>query len=164
MIRVQESDQALLVDPRIAVANELDRHGVNAHLARLLTRGESRQLAVVAPRQVLVDFQDRCLEDVEVVEQPLGGSRALFAARRVVAERDVDLSQRAHVRVEASQVSCGRPPPGIYRQQRCQTAGVVFERFDTKQFEPGVGRRADMRELIRSASHASAQTGRIAES
>ena len=55
-------------------------------------------------RQIVLDVARGGGDDVEVVEQPFGGRRPLLAKPGVIGQRDVDLSQRAHVRVKPVQV------------------------------------------------------------
>ena len=70
LIAVEELRQLLPVEPAVAVAQQLDRDRVDARVAGLLARRQRRQLAVVAPRQVLADVDDLRRDQVEVVEEP----------------------------------------------------------------------------------------------
>ena len=63
------------VEAAVAVADELDRHRVDARVAGQLAQGELGQLAVVAAGQVLADVADLGGDQVEVVEDPFRGRR-----------------------------------------------------------------------------------------
>jgi len=73
---------------------------VDARLARELAGRELRQLPVVPGREVVPDGPCLRLDEVEVVEQPLGGRRDGDAPVDVVGEGAVRRVQGADVRFE----------------------------------------------------------------
>ena len=89
--------QLVAVEAAVAVADQLDRQGVDARVAGVLARRELRQLAVVAARQVLADVADLRRDQVEVVEQPLRRRRDELAPVHVVGQRAVGVAQDAGV-------------------------------------------------------------------
>ena len=72
---VQEAHQLGAIEAAVAVADQLHRQRVDAGVARLLARGQLGQLPVVAAGQVLPDVPHLGGDQVEVVEEPLGGRR-----------------------------------------------------------------------------------------
>ena len=68
--------ELLAIEPAVAVADQLDRHRVDARVAGVLARRERRQLrGSSVPRQMLADVADLGGDQVEVVEQPFGRRR-----------------------------------------------------------------------------------------
>ena len=70
----------------------------------------------------------------KVVEQPLGRRRRLFTLPGVVAEVQVHVAQRAKIVVESGEMAAGVEVEAAAcgsRQQRRQTAGMLFEGFDS---------------------------------
>ena len=103
------------IEAAVGVADQLQRHGVDPRHAGHLARRELGQLAVVPPRQVVPHAADLGLDQVEVVEQPLGGGGEELAAVHVVGEDAVGVAQHPGVVVEAggrtgARVVAGRAP------------------------------------------------------
>ena len=136
--------QPLRVETPGAMADELEGHRIDAWKAGELVGGDAGQALVELGGEVVTDVACRCRDDVEVVEEPLGSRGSLFAACYVVIERDVDLAQRTHVRVESLEVGDRGSTARVDGEQRGQPASVIFERLDPQQFEAGVGRCACM--------------------
>jgi hypothetical protein len=94
------------------VAEQRNRHRVNARLARLFARGERRQLPEVALRQVLADFDELRRDQVKVVEEPLGRRRDERAFADVLGERAIrgfeDALVVAQPRIDAPRVAPAR--------------------------------------------------------
>ena len=88
--RRDEPLQALRIEAAGAAADQLERHRVDARQAGELVGRDPRQSRKNAGRQVVVDVAERRDDDVEVVEQPLGGGRRRLSAFRVVGERGID--------------------------------------------------------------------------
>ena len=84
-------------------------------------RGERRQLAVIAARQVLADFDQLRRDQVEVVEEPLGGRRDEVAFAHVLGERLVG----------------GLEDALVVAQARIDAAGVTALRIDREIAPPG---------------------------
>ena len=86
LIAVQEVRELRQVEPAVAVAQQLDGDRIDARLAGVIAGDQRRQLAVVAPRQVLADLDNLRRDQVEVVEEPLGGGRDEGAVSHVFRE------------------------------------------------------------------------------
>jgi hypothetical protein len=83
----------------------------------------------------MVNVTGRRRNDVEVVEQPLGGGRHAFSPG-VLGECGVDLPQRMGVFLEAPQMSTADPATAARkRQERSQTPRVLLQRLNPQQFE-----------------------------
>ena len=103
-----EALQPLRVEPAGARPDQLEGQGVDARQPGELVGGDARQPAEEGRREIVLDVARRGGDDVEVVEQPLGGRRHRLAAR-VLRERGVDLAQGLHVRLELAQVRAPLP-------------------------------------------------------
>ena len=73
--RHDESLQTLRIETSCAASNEFERHRVDARSARELIRRDPWKPFEETGRQVVLDIAERGDDDVEVVEQPLGGRR-----------------------------------------------------------------------------------------
>jgi hypothetical protein len=93
--RVDEPIHVLQVDATLGVRDQRDRQLVDARVAGERTRGQLRQLAVVAARQALTDLADVLADDVEVVEQPLAGGADVRVVGAAGGETRVDVTQDA---------------------------------------------------------------------
>ena len=101
LVAVHEAHELLPVEAAVAVADQLDGHGVDARVAGELAGGELGQLAVVAARQVLAHVADLGGDQVVVVEQPLRGRRDELPLVHVLGHGEVRLAQDARVVGEA---------------------------------------------------------------
>ena len=70
--------------------------------------GQPRQLAVVAARQVPPGRPDLLLDEVVVVDEPLGGGRDPHAAGRNVRDEGVSLFERGRIAGQARKQAVGR--------------------------------------------------------
>ena len=73
LITVQEQLELRQIEPAVGVAEQCDRHRVDARFARFFPGRKRGQLAIVAARQVFADFDQLRRNQVKVVEEPLGG-------------------------------------------------------------------------------------------
>ena len=92
LIRGDERVEHLLVDAAVRVRDQLEREIVDARHARVAV--EPRQHPAVAARQVAPGDQDLIVEQVVVVDEPLGGRRDLPAARDRVGDQPIRVGQR----------------------------------------------------------------------
>ncbi len=159
LVRGQEALEPLGVEPAVAVAQQLDGQEVHARRGAQPGGGERRQLAVVGRRQVAADVHHLGLDQVEVVEQPLGRGRHGLAAVHVVAEQAVRLAQRAGVVGDAAVVgaAAGARSRGDL-DLRGQVARVVLEPLDVQQlgakrsWRDGVGPTPQLHPVPQEAS------------
>ena len=75
-----ESAQQIRVEATVGVSHERPGQTEDSRVTGERTFGELRQLPVISGRQVVADFADLVLDDVEVVDQPLcpGSDRVTF--------------------------------------------------------------------------------------
>jgi hypothetical protein len=145
----EEAREAVRVEAPVAVADELQRHRVDAGTPRELARGELGQLVVVAAGQVARRLARRGLDDREVVEQPLGGRGRALAAVDVVGEPLVGLAQPRCVVLEAREEG-PRPLAGLARERELgrERLGPLLQPLDAQELaaegsrSPGGGRGA----------------------
>ena len=118
----------------VGVRDEGPGEAEDARIAGERPVGELRQLAVVAGRQVVADLADLLLDEVVVVEQPLGGRRdgAPFADR--VGDGAIGGEQHARVVAEARPRASGRAiGPRGDALGRGQALGVLLEPLDAEE-------------------------------
>ncbi len=103
LIRDDEAPQGFGVEPAVGVRDEGRRQRVNAGIALERSGVELRKLAVVVLRHVVANLPQLLLDDVEVVDEPLGGGRdrPFFADR--VGHRPIGLEQNAAVLAETGE-------------------------------------------------------------
>src|SRR6266849_3908919 len=99
-----EPDQALRIQPSIAVLNQLLRQSVDSRPARQLARCQLREAAMIGGRQVVPHSLELGLRDVEVIEQPFRRRGDRLSAMNVIRQGPVRPSQDALVFLEPSQV------------------------------------------------------------
>ena len=134
LIAVQEQRELRQVEPAVGMAEQRDRHRVDARLARLLARGERRQLAVIAPRQVLANFDELRRDQVKVVEEPLGRRRDEGAFAHILGERAIRRFEDALVVAQPRIDAAGVPPPRIDRETGRQGERPLIEPLGAQRF------------------------------
>ena len=147
LVAVEELRELLAIEAAVAVAHQLHGDRINARLAAMLARREGGQRARVGPRQVAADAADLRGDEVEVVEQPVGGGGDEDAAADVVRQRAIGAAEDAHVVFEP-RVGVARPMAGIGidGEDGGERERPFFEPLGAEQLVPqrfpGGGRRA----------------------
>ena len=135
LVRDHEADQAVAIQPAVALPNELQRHRVDARRPGLLPRGQFRELEIIFPREGVEDATDLGFDEVEIVQQPLRRGRHDLAAVDVVGHDPVGLAQDPRVVFESGEEPAGAPA-GIAGD--CKTGGeclgALFEPLDVQDF------------------------------
>ena len=111
LVAVEEHRELLAVEAAVAVADQLDRHRVDARVAGVLARGERRQLAVVGAAAGAGGCRGSRTS-------PDGSCRAAIPppavtscpVAHVVGQRAVGVAQHARVVVEARKDVAGAAP------------------------------------------------------
>ena len=114
--------------------DQLDGNGIDARVARVLSHGKGRQLAIVRAWQILPDVNDVGGDEMKVVEEPFGRGRDEPPVVDILGQRAVGRAQRAGVRVEtwkdaASSTAAGR----VDRESRGERERALFEAPDSEQ-------------------------------
>jgi hypothetical protein len=134
LIAVQEQRQLRKIEPAIGMAEERNGHRVDARLARFLARGERRQLAEIAPRQVLAYLHELRRHQVKIVEEPLGRRRDEGAFADILREgairRFEDVLVVAQPRIDAP----GMAPPRINRETGREGERPLIEPLGAQRF------------------------------
>ena len=142
LVRREEALESLHVEPRVAVAQELHGEQVDPRRRARSGRGDQRKLAVVGRRQVPAQLGHLGLDQVEVVEQPLGRGRHGDAAMDVVGELAIRLAQRGGVVADAAVVgAAARAPPRERALLRGQSPRAVLQPLDVQQLRAKRARR-----------------------
>src|SRR5262245_8011414 len=95
--------QLSLIDAAVGERDQTDGKSIDAQPPSEGPVGEYRQLGVVAARQVLAHLAEHVLDDVEVVEQPLGVGRERLLPAGDGADLAMGLEKAAAIVVEAVQ-------------------------------------------------------------
>ena len=77
LVGADEALQRLQLEPAVGVRHVGPGQPIDARGSREVARGDLRQPAVVALREVVSDLPELLVHDVEVVEEPLRGGRDL---------------------------------------------------------------------------------------
>ncbi len=130
-------DQAPLVEARVAVTDEFDRHRMDACHATVLARRELGQLEIEPLGKALAEVADLALDQVKIVEQPFGRGCHRLALADVLGERLVGMAQEArvvaHAGEQAARVAARVPGEG---EARGQVARPLFEMLGTEHLAP----------------------------
>ena len=121
LIGEDEARESLRVEPPVAVPDQLQRHRVDAGLAREVARGEPGELLVVPRREVVAHGARLRLDEVKVVEEPLGRGVDGIAPADVAGQETVGLAKDPEIRVQ--------PGPDVVPSR----AGLSREREDAGQ-------------------------------
>jgi hypothetical protein len=97
LIGYDEAREAIDLEPVVAVLDQIERDGMNARDAALLAGGELGELEVVAAWQVMQDANHFRFEQMEVVEEPLGGRRHRLAPAHVFGEHAIGRAQLTRI-------------------------------------------------------------------
>ena len=144
LIAVQELDELLAIEPAVAVPDQLDGDGVDARLAGVLARRERGKRAGVRARQVPADAADLGGDQMEIVEQPVGGRPHELPGADVVGERAIRAAQHPDVVFEARE-TC--------RAARCRGFG------STVRLAASASARSSSRSTLRSSSRSGLSAG-----
>ena len=132
-----EYAELLAVDPAVAVAHQLNRHGVDACVARVLARRKGRQLSIVGAGEILVDVSDLRRHQVEVVEEPFCCCGDKLPGPDVIGQGAVGVAQHAGVVIEPGEDVPG-PAPGarVGDEARGEGQPALFQSLDAEQLVP----------------------------
>ena len=86
LVGVEEAQQRFGVHAAIGMPDQLQGDGVDAGQPGQRAVPQLRELAVVARRQVVADGADLLVDDVEVIDQPLGGRADQLVSSEIFAE------------------------------------------------------------------------------
>ena len=153
-----EPPQALGVEQTVGVGHEVVSEGVDPRIAEepvLQVRRQLGQLAIEARRQVLADLAHLVLDEMEVVDQPLGGRRDRpFVAHRL-GDGAIGREEILAVGPQAVPQPRVTPAAGPHALNLGERQGVLLETFDAPQLVAdrlwkigkGGGTRADFHGL-----------------
>jgi hypothetical protein len=114
LIGPDESAKRLELDAAVGMRHELPGEPVNAGRILELAVGKLGQLAIETGREILLDLANLLLDDVKIVQQPLGARRD----RAGLAARLRDQPVRMH------------QDPGVFAQPRQKPPAAAFSRMD----------------------------------
>ncbi len=127
LVGAHERPQRLELDPAVRVRNERPRQPVDARIALEISGGKLGQLPVEARRKVLLDLPDLLLDDVEIVQQPLGGGRDRACLPTRLRDRLVRSDERPCVLPQPREQMPPPPLPGVDRLPGRELAGELFQ-------------------------------------
>ena len=133
LVGPDESLQRLQLEAAVGMGDVGPGQPIDARVSREVARGDLRQQAVVAPREVVPDPPELFVHDVEVVEDPLRGGRDLVL--RQDGRGDVPVPGQKHVCIVANPgeeiPSFGELPGGA--MGRGQALGVLLQALDAEE-------------------------------
>ena len=133
LVGAHETRQHLGIEAAVGVGDERPDQPEHARVADQRTVGELRKLAVISRRQIGTDFADLLLDEMVVVEQPLGRRRngpAVISRLRDVA---IGLEQDTLVLPEPDSQRLARGDDGRDRLVGGKAFGVLLQTLDAEQ-------------------------------
>ena len=125
---VQELEQHRTIEPAVAVPNQLHGHRIHARISGVFTGGESWKRPGIRARQVAADIGNLGSDEVEVVEQPVGGGDDELTGTDVLGECAIGNPQHADVVLEAGKrIARVAARVGIEGQAGRQRQSPAFE-------------------------------------
>src|SRR6266550_3410427 len=114
--------------------HECPRHPEHARIALQVSRGKLGQLTVVTCRQIVLDFAELLIDDMEVIDQPLSRRRNLMLFLNRAGDRPIGIQQ--HSAVVHDPRNKRAAPARFFRDGLCcrKALGVLLEPFQTEQF------------------------------
>ena len=155
-----EPHQLHAIEAPVGVADQLQRHRVDARHARHFAGRQLGEPAVIPARQVVPHAAELRLDQVGVVEVPFGGGGEELAAVDVVRQDAIGVAEDPGVVVEAEEEGLG-PAPGAAGQGEAggEHAGPLLEALDAQQFGAeraltgGAARPEDTEEGVQGVDH-----------
>ena len=143
LIGIDETHEGLGIEPAVGVRDKGPRHAEDARITLQVAVGELGQLPIVGRRQIVLDLAYLFLDDVEIVEQPLGSRRDRTIAACFVGERMVGCDQNPRVVVHArphASAGLGTSRDALRSRERFR---VLLQSLDTEQLRANglVGRQ-----------------------
>ena len=132
-----ETGEPPRAEPAVTVPDQLERHRMDARLAREFAWREGRQRPIVTSGEVPSDGPRLRLDEVEVVEQPLGGRRHRDAPVDVVGEGAIGRGEDADVLIQPRQHVVPAGPRGRHQCEKGgERLGALLEALEAQQFTP----------------------------
>ena len=133
LVGAHEPAQHLGVEATVRMRDKGPRHAEHPRIAGERSGGQLRQLPVVAGRQIVANLADLLLDEVVVVEQPLGGRRDCATLADRFRDGAIRLEQNRLVVLQP----CGKAAPGRRRRGdglcRRKALGMLLEALDTEE-------------------------------
>ena len=133
--------EQVFVERAVGVRDEGPGHPIDTRQAGQRFVDQHRQVAEVTPRQAVVNLLELALDQVKVVEQPLGGRAHLVAGAGLRADVGLRLAQGADVVAEPREKRGAAAGGDVGAVRRAEAAAVLGETFRTEDF--GAVRRFD---------------------
>lgn len=133
LVRAHEHAERLRVEAAVGVRHERPGQSEHARIPGERPIRQLGQLAIIAAWEILSDFPNLVLDDVEVVDQPLGRR----SDRAVLADGGGDGAVRAEQHppvVAKARRQCSAPGgPGRHALRGGETLGVLLEALDAEE-------------------------------
>ena len=133
LIRGDKRTQGFVVDAAVRVRDQLERDVIDARRSRRGRVREPRQLAAVCGREVLPRGADLLLDQVEVIEEPLGRRRDLAATPYGIGDEDIRIAQRILVVGKSIEQRVTATVPELHLVPARDRARVPFELTNAEQ-------------------------------
>ncbi len=130
---MHEAKQGLRVIAAVSVGDEGPGQTEHARIPLQRPARELRKLAVEAGWEIVLDFADLLVDDVNIVDQPLGGGRYRMLLASTLGDRAIGFEQSPAV---VSQPCRKRPAgPRLWRNAFCgrEALGMLLEALDAEE-------------------------------
>ena len=134
LIGCHKAPQRFRVESAIGMRHKRPRHSEHARITLQVTRGELGQFAVVANRQIVLDFAELFINDVEVIDQPFSRGRNRMLLLNRMGDRPIGIQQHAAVVHDPRDKRAA--PARFVRDylRRRKALGVLFEPLQAEEF------------------------------
>ena len=166
LVGTQEVNEQIVVEGAVGVGDEGPGDAVDARQADQRLVLQHRKIAEVAAWQAVADLARLRFDQVEVVEQPLGGRADLVARRRVAGDVVLRLAQDADVLAQAREEGARALGCERRRVRLCEAAAVLRKALGAedlgavRSFERAAPGVEDLAQLGRRVGHQPQQVGR----
>jgi hypothetical protein len=134
LVTGQELDQLLAIETAVAVPDELDRNRVDPRMTGVLAGGQRGKGARVRARQIPPDVGNLGRDEMEVIEEPVGGEHDVASVADIVGQRAIRAPQHADVVLEARiRVPCPPARVGIDGESSRQGERTLLEPLDAQE-------------------------------
>ena len=134
LIRRHKTAKRFGVKPAVGMRYKCPRHSKYARIALQVARGEFRQFAVIAGRQIVLNLAKLFIHDVEVINQPLRGGRDGMLLLNRPSDGAIGFQQHPTVVDNAGDQKAAPPGFFFYSLSRGKALRVLLQPFQAEQF------------------------------
>ncbi len=133
---MDEAFQPVDINGAVGMRDKRPSDAIDAWKASQRPLRELGKFTVIVGGEILADFPNLLLHDVEIVEKPLAGRGNLVAGLRRLGQHSKIGDQPVRIFLEAAAKGFPNPCRPANRLRFCETFGVLFKALGTEQFGP----------------------------